>query len=83
MTPEKEFAQKRQIKQSYLKSLRYKGILKQGIHYFKLTERKIFIDESAFDQLLKEQNETVCERKHDMGNIVSKWKKDTKVHRAC
>ncbi|MDR1007908.1 MAG: hypothetical protein LBL65_05005 [Campylobacteraceae bacterium] len=82
MISEKEFAEKRQIKHSYLKNLRYKGILQQGIHYFKLTERKIFIDEEAFDKLLKERNENVCKGQYNLGNLVSKWAKNTKIDRA-
>jgi hypothetical protein len=81
MIEEKEFAAQRRIKQSYLKSLRYRGILKQGIHYFKLTKRKIFIDENAFDKLLKEMNENVHKGQDNLGNVISRWKKNKKVHR--
>ena len=80
MISEKEFAQLRGIKHSYIKSLRYKNILKQGVHYFKLSERKIFIDENAFDKMLKEQNETVHEREQDLGNLIQKWKKNTQIY---
>ena len=78
MISEKNLSEKLGIN---LKRERLKGRFVEGLHYFKYSPRKILFDEDAVCVLIRgEHGKHIHQEQCDMGELVSKWAKDTKVN---
>lgn len=66
-----------------LKKERLRGAFKQGVHYFKYSPRKIVYDENTMDELIRSKSGNALQQERDdLGELISKWAEDTKVHEA-
>jgi len=82
MKTEAELSKITGLTREYLKRMRLSGKLKQGVHYFKLSERTIMYDDNAFFEYIKAKNENIHEGVKDLGYLVSRWKANKKSNRA-
>ena len=80
MISEKNLSEKLGIN---LKRERLKGRFVEGLHYFKYSPRKILFDVDAMCVLIRgEHGKHIHQTGCDMGELISRWTEDTKVHQA-
>ena len=64
-----------------LKRERLKGRFVEGVHYFKLSPRKIVYDEDAVCVLIRGENgKHIHKEQCDLGQLVSRWAQSSQVH---
>jgi hypothetical protein len=71
------------FKKSAIKRFMNTGVFKEGLQYFKSSERKIIFDENALNiAALKgeRENDNIHKEQDTMGLILQKWREDKKVY---
>jgi hypothetical protein len=60
------------------------GIFTEGLHYQKVSQRKILFDESTLTIAnLKGKDDDIYKEQCDLGELISEWAKGQKVHRVA